>query len=123
MFIDRSKKILEKFEGSDIIRSFAGANFFGQESRGLWQFRGNGVLILTSKELFFEMWMPKKVSNIPIKNIVKVEKAKWHLRKSKNRLLLKIIFINEEGQTDSAAWLIRDLDDWINALDRLMQKK
>lgn len=124
MFVKRSRKIIEKFNNQEIKRVFAGANFFGQESIGVWQFRGNGVLILTSEDLYFELWMPKnRICRIPIQSIVKVETAKWHLRKTKNRLLLKVVFINESGETDSAAWLVKDLESWINLIQNLINKK
>ncbi|MBN1328310.1 MAG: hypothetical protein JXA54_02440 [Candidatus Heimdallarchaeota archaeon] len=123
MFVKRSEVIIKQFEEKDIIRVFAGANFFGQESSGVWQIRGNGVLLLTPDELYFEMWMPKRKTSIPIPSIIKVEATKWHIGKTKNRLLLKVIFTNESGQTDSAAWLVRDLDQWINAIQKLINKE
>ncbi|HUT80287.1 MAG TPA: hypothetical protein VMZ29_03715 [Candidatus Bathyarchaeia archaeon] len=123
MFVKRSETIIKQFDDKDIIRVFAGANFFGQESSGVWQIRGNGVLLLTSDELFFEMWMPKRKTSIPISSIIKVDTTKWHLGKTKNRLLLKVIFTNENGQTDSAAWLIRDLDQWLISIKGLIERK
>jgi len=123
MFANRSKSILKKFEDKDIIRVFVGANFFGQESLKLRQVRGNGVLVLTSKELYFEMWIPKRVFRIPLYSIIDFEETKWHLRKTKNRPLLKIIFTNQKGETDSAAWIVRDLDLWVNDILGQMKKK
>ena len=123
MFAKRSKSILEKFEVKDIICLLVGANFFGQESLKLRQVRGNGVLVLTSEELYFEMWIPKRVFRIPIYSIIDLEETKWHLRKTKNRLLLKIIFTNSMGETDSVAWIVRDLDLWINEIQNQMAKK
>jgi hypothetical protein len=43
-----------------------GANFFGQESAGVGQVRGNGTLVLTSTALIFEMWVPQRVVEIPL---------------------------------------------------------
>jgi len=123
MFAKRSKSILEKFEVKDIICLLVGANFFGQESLKLRQVRGNGVLVLTSEELYFEMWISKRVFRIPIYSIIDLEETKWHLRKTKNRLLLKIIFTNSMGETDSVAWIVRDLDLWINEIQNQMAKK
>ena len=102
---------------------YACANFFGQESLKLKQVRGNGVLILTPSELFFEMWLPKRIFQIPITDIIEIEKTKWHLKKTKSRDLLKIIFTNPTGEIDSAAWLIRDLDMWISDIRNLMRKR
>jgi hypothetical protein len=124
MFVKRSRKIIEKFAGANIIRIFSGANFFGQETLGVWQFRGNGVLILTTKELYFELWIPKsRECRIPLESIQKIETTKWHLKKSKNRTLLKIIFTNKKGETDSAAWLVRDLQQWIDAIQRQIDNR
>jgi len=123
MFAKRSKSIIKKYEGKDVIRSSIGANFFGQESLKLRQVRGNGVIILTSNELYFEMWIPKRVYRILIHSIIDIEETKWHLRKTKNRSLLKIIFTNSMGETDSAAWIVRDLDLWVNDIQNQMAKK
>lgn len=123
MFTRRSKSIMEKYVGKDVIRSSIGANFFGQESLKLRQVSGNGVLILTSDELYFEMWLPKRVYRIQIHSIIDIEETIWHLRKTKNRPLLKIIFTNSMGETDSAAWIVKDLDLWINDLKNQMAMK
>jgi L-2-hydroxyglutarate oxidase LhgO len=45
------------------------ANFFGQESRGVTQIRGNGTLILTDSDLIFEMWVPNKQLRIPLRSV------------------------------------------------------
>ena len=123
MFKKRSKNILAKFEGRDIIRRSVGSNFFGQESLKLRQVRGNGVLILTPRELYFEMWWHKRVYRIPIDSILDIEMNKWHLKKTKSRDLLKIIFTNHRGETDSSAWIVRDLDLWINDIRNQMRKR
>ena len=116
MFRKRTRSILERHKNKEIILTSIGANFFGQESIGLKQVRGNGILILTEQEVIFEMWIPKKELFIPLSTIKKIEIAKWHLKKTKSRPLLKIHFINDKGALDSAAWLISDLEDWIQAI-------
>jgi hypothetical protein len=115
LFKKRIKEIFDLFQGSPIITSAENVNYFGQESKGLGQVRGNGCLILTDYELYYEMWTPKRVLRIPRKNIFRVENPppKWHLKKTKNRPLLKVHFINEEGIEDSAAWIVPHLDQWI----------
>ena len=59
-FEHRINEVMEKFKDETVLGAFGSANFFGQESLGLGQVRGNGVLVLTEKELYFEMWSPKK---------------------------------------------------------------
>ncbi|NPE09015.1 MAG: hypothetical protein GNW80_12095 [Asgard group archaeon] len=123
MFKKRSNEILEKLEGRETIRVSKGANFFGQESLKLRQVRGNGVLVLTPDELYFEMWLPKRICQIPISSIIDIEITKWHLKKSKNRDLLKVIFTNFSGETDSAAWLVREPELWISDLRNQISRR
>ncbi|MHA2390332.1 MAG: hypothetical protein ACXAEX_00040 [Promethearchaeota archaeon] len=98
------------------------SNFFGQESSGLWKVRGNGVLILTDEKLYFGMWKPQKELFIPIKSIIEISTPKSHMHRSILRPLLKIIFKNENGDSDSAAWYVRHLDRWIELLNGLISK-
>ena len=104
-----------------MVKSAQNVNYFGQESKGLGQVRGNGCLILTESELYFEMWTPKRILRIPKHMIKRVENPppKWHLKKTKNRLLLKIHFTNEQGLEDSAAWIVPELEEWIKLLSGL----
>lgn len=115
LFKKRIKEIFEPFKGISMVKSAQNVNFFGQESKGLGQVRGNGSLILTESELYFAMWTPKRILRIPIHMITQVENPppKWHLKKTMNRSLLKVNFTNEQGQDDSAAWIVPELEEWI----------
>jgi hypothetical protein len=120
LFKNRIKDILAKFQESEIIKVSDSANYFGLESKGVKQIRGNGVLILTKKKLYFEMWVkPKTIIEIPINSIQKIESVKSHLKKSRFQKLLKVIFTTNRGNTDSVAWLVRDLNEWMQILDKL----
>jgi hypothetical protein len=119
IFKKRIQEIHEKFRDRMILLSDDMANFFGQESLGVWRIRGNGVLLLTEEELFFGMWKPQKELKIPIPSIHKISNPKKHLKKSVFKPLLKVNFKNENGLDDSAAWFVRDLDKWNNFLKKL----
>ena len=119
LFQKRINEIMDKFKGKDIIISLKSANFFGQQSRKSLQTRGNGVLVLTHKDLYFEMWHPKKVLQIPTSAILKVEITKSFLHKSVFRKLLKVVFQNESGEEDAAAWWVTSLDKWIEELKKV----
>ncbi|MHA1111328.1 MAG: hypothetical protein ACTSRE_09515 [Promethearchaeota archaeon] len=121
LFKKRIKEIFEPFEGVPMVISAQNVNYFGQESKGLGQVRGNGSLILTDSELYYEMWAPKRVLRIPRNSILRVENPspKWHLKKSKSRPLLKIHFRNEKGEEDSAAWIVPHLEQWIQHVSGL----
>ncbi|MHA2035336.1 MAG: hypothetical protein ACW972_00870 [Promethearchaeota archaeon] len=98
------------------------ANFFGLESLGSWKVRGNGVLALTEDKLLFGMWKPIKELYIPVKSITKITNPKSHMHRSVFRPLLKVIFKNEKGENDSAAWFVQDLNTWNDILNSLILK-
>ena len=120
IFKKRINEILEKFSDKTILISNNMANFFGQESLGVWKVRGNGVLLLTEEELFFGMWKPKKEILIPIKSILEITNPKSHMHRSAFKPLLKISFKNESGDFDSAAWYLRHLNQWNEILNKLI---
>lgn len=118
-FKKKTKQILENFNEEDLILVSKSANFFGVESKGSKQIRGNGVLILSKDELYFQMWLPKRIVRISLKKIKRVTSTTHHLRKTKFVDLLKIEYINNKGEGDSAVWWVKDLQEWIIKLKAL----
>jgi len=108
VFARRADAIRERFPQAKTI--VAGANFFGQESRGVTQMRGNGTLVLTDSELYFELLLPRREFHIPLASIQAIETATSHLGKTIGRPLLKVVFRNEAGQTDSIVWYVSDVE-------------
>ena len=92
------------------------ANLFGIQSGGMKQIRGNGILLLTSSGLYFRMLLPGRELLVPLRSITSVETPKSFLGKTKGRKLLKVDFRNDVGGTDSAAWLVPDLEKWVEAI-------
>lgn len=123
IFKKRYNQILSNFEESQISLISANPNFYGQYSLGRGQVRGNGVLILTLDSLFFEMYFPKKNFKFPLKNIRNVDIVKSFLGKTQFRQLLRISFINDKGEEDSAAWLVKNLDVWKNRIEQIIKMK
>jgi hypothetical protein len=93
------------------------ASFFGQESRGAMQMRGNGTLILTDSDLIFEMWVPNTEFRIPLRRIQALENPTSFLGKSRFTPLLKVVYTNEQGTTDAMAWQVPDLSDWMRQIN------
>ena len=118
------QSVVERFkkEGSIINRYYPYANFFGQESAGLKQIRGNGTLVLTDKALYFALWKPNREYTIPLNEIIGIEKTKWHLKKTKGIMMLKVVFNNAKGEQDSIAWIVDKLDEWIGLLAKYIKK-
>lgn len=93
------------------------ASFFGQESRGATQMRGNGTLILTAADLIFEMWLPNRQFRIPLRNIQAIENPTSFLGKSRFTPLLKVVYTNDQGAADSMAWQVSDLSGWMHLIN------
>jgi len=111
-----AEELLERFRDKKVVTVKSGANFFGQESLGYSQMRGNCSLVITEDEIFSEMWLPKRSFTIPVASIVSIETPKSFLGKSRGRPLLKVVFTNENGVNDSAAWQVRGLSETVKLL-------
>lgn len=92
------------------------ASFFGQESRGGSQMRGNGILILTASDLIFEMLVSNKQFRIPLQSIQSIENPISFLGKSRLAPLLKVVYLNDQGAIDSMAWQVADLGGWMRLI-------
>lgn len=108
--------VASRLAGEGIVLADESANFFGVESRGGAQLRGNGHLAASPERVLFVMWLPRRELTIRRDRITSVERTKSHLGKSVGRELLRVRFTNDAGEADSAAWLVRDLAAWETAL-------
>ena len=114
----RSQAVIdERFDKSDVVLADPMANFFGQQSKGLAQVRGNGALVLTKEKLWFRMVVPEKELEIPLACITMVKSDVWFLKKTKGRPLLIVEYDRGWGP-DAGGWLVRDLESWMEALKR-----
>lgn len=87
----------------------AGALFFGQQSKGVAQLRGNGTLIVTHADIIFQQWVTNREFRIPLTAIQSIENPTSFLGKWQGVPLLQINFLNDSRQTDAMAWRVRDL--------------
>ena len=116
-----TQAVQDRYAGRTIHHLDSGANFFGQQSLGVSQVRGNGTLALTDGELYFLRWAPQKEFIVPLRDIESVEIVKSFLGKSKFRPLLKINFRNAEGASDAMAWLVADAYNLKEQLEELIK--
>jgi hypothetical protein len=121
-FRKRINEIHQKYNNKKILLVDDISNFFGLESTSVLKVRGNGVLLLTEEELFFGMWKPKKEILIPIKSIIEITNPRSYMHRTVFKPLLKLKFINKDGDTDSAAWYVSRLEDWNKVLNELITK-
>jgi hypothetical protein len=103
-------------QGLELLLEAPGANSFGVESGGPWQVRGNGNLALTEDELLFAQWAPDRLLRIPRRSIVEASQVKSHLGKRIGRPLLRVAWTRDNGEEDSIAFWVKDLDRWLAEL-------
>lgn len=107
---------------STIWRTEPSANFFGLKSRGAFQIRGNGVLVLTAEELWFSRFALQLVISIPLKQIQDVCLVKSHLGKRVfGSQLLYVEFQTSEG-VDAVAWFVAQPQEWQSAITNAMHR-
>lgn len=107
-----AEEVRARLGESEILAIDESANCFGVESAGATQVRGNGCLAVTSDELLFIMWIPRKGISIPRPWITAVERADSHLGKRIFRPLLLVRYTDDQSRADSVAWHVRDLPAW-----------
>lgn len=121
VIVGRLKRVLrdevrKRFSENQCQRVELFANFFGLESRGMKQIRGNGALVLTRDELWFLQALPRREVRVPLNCVERVSTPRSHLGKTIWRRLLRVDFQTEDGH-DAAAWAVRKVEDWRNALE------
>ncbi len=105
----------KRFSGKKIRFMDKHAIYIARESDGYSHFRGQGYLVLTEDELYFERELVKKIIEIPIDSIVKVDKTK-RLAGQGPGMMLKVVFNTQDGQQDAVAWKVKDLERWIDEI-------
>lgn len=98
------------------------ASFFGQESRGAAQMRGNGTLIVTDSEIIFKQWVTNREFRIPLRAIQSIENPNSFLGKSRFTPLLKISFVDDTGKIDAMAWQVHELSGVQQAIEEARAK-
>lgn len=115
------ERIQEHFPTEQVILSEPSANYFGLESRGSFQMRGNGLLALTEDELWFSRFVKREDISIPTKTIQEVRLVDSHLGKRiLGRKLIHVQFQTSEG-VDSVAWLVKNPTSWQTAIADLLE--
>ncbi|MEZ4450787.1 MAG: hypothetical protein R3B09_14995 [Nannocystaceae bacterium] len=109
------ERIDARYRADEVLLSDPMANFFGVESKGSDQIRGNGALVLARDHLWFSLLTPKTELTIPLTEILEVSLVDSHLDKSVGRPLLHVRYRSDGGE-DAAAWLVAEPERWRKAL-------
>jgi hypothetical protein len=116
--VDRAvtARLAERHAPEEMLLHETMANFFGEESRGPAQMRGNGGLVLTRDALVFHMLVPDRTIGIPLEDIREVSLVRSHLGKRVGRDLVHVRYDVPDG-TDAIAWFVRDPETWRRELE------
>ncbi len=108
----------ERLGAGSIVFADDTANYFGIESAGGRQLRGNGLLAASEDTLIFIRWYARGELLIPRDRITGIERVRGFAGKTIGRQLLKVSFTTELGEPEAAAWYVHDLPAWESTLNR-----
>ena len=110
------RRLFERFSENDLRTWTVNANFFGLESKGGRQVRGNASLAMTDRFLYSCLGAPIRELAIPLERVTRVSLVKSHCGKSVMVYLLRVDFTTTAGE-DAAAWFVRDAAEWMEAIE------
>lgn len=110
--------ISETFKREEIIMGSVNANYFGLESLGGRQLRGNCALVLTRDVLWSCRAVPRRELPIPVQRIEKVSLVKSHCGRALFVDLLRVDFEAADSR-DAVAWYVREPKKWKAAIEAL----
>lgn len=111
--------IQKHFDKKEIIGATTNANFFGKQSKGGKQIRGNGALILTKYEIYFFRAVPFKKYKIPLKSVLKVSLPNSFNGKSVFSKLLCIQY-KTGSELEAVAWAVKNPEAWKKSIEKLV---
>lgn len=111
-------RIAALYGPDEILMKDLAANSFGLESKGVWQGRGNGGLVLTKNYLHFFRFVRGADLRVSLGAITELTFTKSHLGKATIFDLLKVRF-TIDGESDSIAWFLTDPKAWKNRIEEL----
>ena len=112
----------ERFGSHKIIAMSFGVNYFGSATEPGAPRKSSGFLLLLPDRLFYRSRLKKLELEIPAASIARVYHDKTHKGVNLHQSLVKIDFINQENQKDTAAFKVPYPPQWINAIDNILLK-
>ena len=107
----------ERFGGHKIIAMSFGVNYFGSATEPGAPRKSSGFLILLPDRLFYRSRLKKLELEIPAARIARVYHDRSHKGADLHQSLVKIDFINDKNEKDTAAFKVPYPPQWINAIE------
>jgi hypothetical protein len=113
---DTAQEVSDRLGADAVVKLDDVVRFFGLSSAGMFQIRGNGCLAATDDQLLFRLWIPRREVLIERASVTAIDTPRSHRGKATLRRLLRVTYTDMKGEQDAAAWEVRDLDAWLDAL-------
>ena len=117
------KWIDERFGSRSILAMSFGVNFFGRATEPGKPLRSSGFLLLLSDQLFYRSRVKKIELEIPAARITRVYHDRTHKGVDLHQSLVKIDFLNDQNQKDTAAFKVPYPPQWMQAIENTLLKK
>jgi hypothetical protein len=98
-------------------------NFFGNATEPGKPRRSSGFLLLFSDALFYRSRVKKIELEIPATRIARIYHDRVHKGVDLHQSLVKIDFLNEHDQKDTAAFKVPYPPQWMQAIENALLKK
>ena len=109
--------IEKRFSGQKVLAMSFGVNYFGRASEPGKPRRSSGFLLLLPDQLFYRSRGARLELSIPGKNIAHVYPDNSLKGVDLHQSVVKIDFINENANKDSAAFKVLYPPQWISAIE------
>jgi hypothetical protein len=117
------KWIEERFGSQKILAMSFGVNYFGRASEPGPPRKSSGFLLLLSDRLFYRSRLKKIELDIPGSSIARIYHDRSHKGTNLHQSLVKINFINEQNEKDTAAFKVPYPPQWIQAIENTLLKE
>jgi hypothetical protein len=117
------KWIDERFGSRPILAMSFGVNFFGRSSEPGKPRRSSGFLLLLSDQLFYRSRVKKIELEIPGNRIARIYHDRHHKGVNLHQSLVKIDFLNDQNQKDTAAFKVPYPPQWMQAIENAFLKE
>ncbi|WP_028865650.1 hypothetical protein [Psychromonas aquimarina] len=114
-------RVEEKIRGQKLIMPVEHIMFRAVESSGYSQTSGMGYIALTENYLYFELVLLDLVITVPAAKLRGAEFVRRLKGVSPLKKMLRIIFINENGEEDSIAINVKEMEHWKNAVSGICE--
>ena len=120
----RDRKWIEDRFGSQNVHAMSfGVNYFGSATEPGKPRRSAGFLLLLQDRLFYRSRIKKIELDIPASKIARVYHDRSHKGVDLHQSLVKIDFLNSNGERDTAAFKVPYPPQWINAIEQTLLGK